>query len=52
MEHKDKPGPANVNAVRAKPFAQMTALEKVKHIGKVIAFVATFGFAFPNIFSD
>jgi len=42
----------DVNAVTAKPFAQMTAFEKIKHVGKVIVFILSFGFAFPSIFSD
>lgn len=42
----------DVNAVTAKPFSKMTAMEKVKHVGKVIVFILTFGFAFPNVFSD
>jgi hypothetical protein len=42
----------DVNKVKSKPFSQMNAIEKVRHIGKVVVFFLTFGFAFPNVFSD
>lgn len=42
----------DVNAVTVKPFSKMTGVEKMKHIGKVILFLLTFGFAFPDVFSD
>ncbi len=32
-----------------KKFAQMSGGEKIVYIGKVIIFIATFGFAFPTI---
>ena len=35
-----------------KRFAQLSFFGKLTHIGKVIVFLASFGFAFPNIFSD
>ena len=52
MDHKDQPRASDVNAVTGKRFFQMTAGEKVKHIGKVIVFFVSFGFAFPNVLSD
>jgi hypothetical protein len=33
-------------------FADMTRLQKVVFVAKVVACVATFGFAFPNVQSD
>lgn len=52
MNPKDKTHAADVNAVTTKPFSSMTATEKVKHVAKVIVFILTFGFAYPNVFSD
>lgn len=52
MAKKDEQQTKDVNAVTAKPFMQMTLFEKLKHVGKVIVFVLTFGFAFPNVFSE
>ena len=52
MKQTDKTHPDSINAVHTKPFAQMTGVEKLKHIGKVILFVLSFGFAFPTLFSD
>jgi hypothetical protein len=43
---------ADESSATPKPFVQLTFLGKIKHIGKVIIFLASFGFAFPNIFSD
>lgn len=42
----------DVNAITGRPFSQMTGLEKMKHAGKVIVFLLSFGFVFPNILSD
>ena len=42
----------DVNAVHVKQFSQMNGAEKLRHIGKVIVFFLTLGFAFPNVFSD
>lgn len=52
MNPNDKVSPTNLNAVSGKSFSQMSAGEKVTHIGKVIVFLITAGFAFPTIFSD
>jgi hypothetical protein len=43
---------SDVNAVKVKPFAKMTAKEKVVHVGKIFLCVITFGFLFPNIGAD
>ena len=43
---------ADVNVVTAKPFAAMTGAEKVKYVAKVVVFLVTFGFVFPNILID
>ena len=47
-----KPAAKDVNAITAKPFSQMTGMEKAKHVGKVIVFLLSFGFIFPNILSE
>lgn len=41
-----------INIVTGRKFSEMNAPEKLLHVGKVIAFLVTFGFAFPNIFSE
>ena len=33
-------------------FSEMSLVGKLVHIGKVILFLASFGFAFPTLFSD
>jgi hypothetical protein len=35
-----------------KKFADMTRVQKVIFVAKVVACVATFGFAFPNVQND
>jgi hypothetical protein len=35
-----------------KKFSQMSLAGKLKHVGKVVVFLLTFGFVYPNIFSD
>jgi hypothetical protein len=51
MGSKEKKS-ADTHSVAAKRFAQLTLFGKIKHVGKIIVFLASFGFAFPNIFSD
>ncbi len=52
MDQKDQLHPGNINTVNTRKFSNMSGAEKVKHIGKVIAFILTFGFAYPTLFSD
>ena len=52
MSSSDAPKAKDINAVTTKPFSQMTGVEKIIHISKVILFLLTFGFAFPNVLSD
>jgi len=33
-------------------FSEMSVVGKIVHIGKVIIFLVSFGFAFPTLFSD
>lgn len=33
-------------------FSEMSTSGKLKHVGKVIVFLLTLGFIFPNILSD
>ena len=42
----------DVNVVNSKPFSAMTGTEKANYIVKVVVFLATFGFVFPNILVD
>ena len=41
--------PANEASIK---FSQMNVQQKLVHLMKVVVFLATFGFAFPNIFED
>ncbi len=43
---------ADDNSAAPKRFAQLTFFGKIVHIGKVIVFLVSFGFVFPNLFSD
>jgi len=44
-----KAGPAKP----AKPkFSEMSTGGKLAHIGKIVIFVISFGFAYPSLFSD
>lgn len=38
--------------VNGRKFSEMAAGEKLAHLGKLIIFLCTFGFAFPNILSE
>jgi len=44
----DKP----IHVTHGQKFADMTRLQKVVFVAKVVACVATFGFAFPNVQND
>lgn len=52
MSSKPTQNPEGINSVTGTSFAKMSALEKITHVGKVIVFFLSFGFAFPNVFSD
>ncbi|HXF68000.1 MAG TPA: hypothetical protein VNK67_15055 [Burkholderiales bacterium] len=52
MEQEKAGTSRDVNTVHAKPFAEMTFGEKLRHFCKVCLFFITFGFAYPNIFSE
>jgi hypothetical protein len=47
-----EPAAKDVNTITGKPFSAMTGVEKVKRVGKVIVFLLSFGFIFPNILSE
>lgn len=49
-QHKAAQGSAAPDNTVA--FANMSATQKLAHIGKACVFFLTLGFAFPNIFSD
>jgi hypothetical protein len=40
------------NAVKEQKFSEMSAIGKLRFVGKVIVFLLSFGFIYPNIFSD
>lgn len=44
--------PVNVNTVSGVAFSRMTAFGKIRYVGKVMLFIVTFGFAYPNIFIE
>jgi hypothetical protein len=44
MEHR--------NATQDPKFADMSSFGKIKFVGKVVVFLLSFGFIYPNIFSD
>jgi hypothetical protein len=48
----DKQKADDINAITGKPFSKMTVGEKLIYVGKIVIFFFSFGFAFPNIFSD
>lgn len=52
MDRKNQLQPENINKVTARKFSEMSGIEKVKHIGKIIVFILTLGMAFPTLFSD
>jgi hypothetical protein len=42
----------NINTVSTRKFLSMNSGEKLAYLCKVIVFLISFGFAFPNIFSE
>jgi hypothetical protein len=52
-DKKDQLHPDNINkVVKRRTFSEMSGGEKLVHVGKVVAFIVSFGFAFPTLFSD
>jgi len=47
-----EPASRDVNTIASKSFSRMTGTEKAKHVGKVIVFLLSFGFIFPNVLSE
>jgi hypothetical protein len=47
-----EPKAQDVNTIAGKPFSAMTGMGKVKRVGKVILFLLSFGFIFPNILGE
>jgi len=52
MEHSESQQPVNVNVVGATDYGRLSMAGKFKRVGKVILFLVTFGFAYPNILLD
>jgi hypothetical protein len=40
------------NAAQEPKFSEMSVFGKITFIGKVVVFLLSFGFIYPNIFSD
>jgi len=47
-----EPASKDVNTIAGKPFSSMTGMEKAKRVGKLVVFLVSFGFIFPNILSE
>lgn len=47
-----EPVPTDVNTITGKPFSTMSGPEKIRHVAKIIVFLLSFGFIFPNVLSD
>ena len=52
MERDDSKQPVNVNVLKPSDFGRLTARGKLRRIGKVLLFLVSFGFAYPNILLD
>ena len=52
MSEQSKAAQGSAAAAPEVKFSQMTAAQKVVHLLKVSAFLASFGFAFPNVFEQ
>ena len=53
MSHEAKTAQGSAATVESKiKFKDMNGKQKLVHVSKVIIFVVSFGFAFPQIFSD
>lgn len=53
MTEKDKAAQGSAATAKQAPrFSQMGFAQKVKFVGKVVVCLMSFGFVFPNIFSD
>jgi hypothetical protein len=53
MSHQQKAAQGGPTAGKpALTFRQMTPSQKALHLLKVVGFLMTMGFAFPNIFED
>jgi len=48
MDQQDE----DVNRIDAKRLSEMDRGEKIGFFGRVLGFIATFGFLFPNVFVD
>lgn len=52
MSEQSKAAQGSAAAAPDLKFNQMTGGQKVMHLLKVAAFLASFGFAFPNVFEQ
>ena len=52
MERDDSTQPVNVNVLNPSDFSRLTTRGKLRRIGKVLLFLVSFGFAYPNILLD
>ena len=52
MDDKSGLKQGDVNSVGGRRFSELGGFERVIFVGKVVIFVFTFGFAFPNVFIE
>ncbi|HZM46319.1 MAG TPA: hypothetical protein VFC14_15895 [Burkholderiales bacterium] len=52
MANQDQHAKTGAGEPARQKFSEMTAFGKLMHIGKVVVFIFSFGFAFPTLFSD
>lgn len=52
MSDQAKAAPNDVAAPPSLSFWKMNGAQKGRHLLKLVVFLCTFGFAFPNVFED
>lgn len=52
MASQNQQAKAGTSEPAKQKFSEMSTSGKAVHIGKIIIFVISFGFAFPGLFSD
>jgi len=52
VDRKEQQHKQDINAVSTRKFSEMTPGQKLRHVWRVGVFLLTFGFVYPNIFSE
>lgn len=52
MVNQTQQSNSGAGATARQKFSEMSAGGKLVHVGKVVIFIMSFGFAFPTLFSD